>query len=184
MTMRGLGEVGIKLIGFYLALSVLRAFFQIITTFASSPIEGFDTRTAATLQTLYVFSVIATAFICLRYGKMLAERLFEEDEKEPPRISRRDLLSVGVAVLGVGLAANALPAVIQFAGRLLWFAESSRQSLLPDLFRNSWEPLSSSLLQLGIGMALAIKAGTIAAKLDHSNQHRWRAHEPEEPLNS
>jgi hypothetical protein len=118
------------------------------------------------MQVLSLVAVAGISATCLIFGKPIAGVLFSEASSNLSAVTRHDLLTVGLAVIGVSLITGALPAVIQFVGRLVWFGEASRQSQLGPILEQSWESLSFALLEMAIGLALALKAGSVATFID------------------
>lgn len=169
MTARDLGEAGIKLIGFYFGVSGLIGIFRVIAAFASPSLDGLpDSATFAWLNALPVIGALVVAAICLSEGESLARRLFpapREAVASGENLTRRDALAIGLTVLGVSIVAGALPDIVQFAGRGVWYAEASRQSQLPALLGEWREGLAESGLRLVIGAVLAIKASQLASVL-------------------
>ena len=107
------------------------------------------------------------AAVCLFRAAPLADSLFAEDEAGfLTGLSRRDALTVGLALLGVSTALAGLPGLLQFAGKALWYAERSRQSMFAPTMERSWDALINDALLILVGGALAAGAGRLASLLD------------------
>jgi hypothetical protein len=68
--------------------------------------------------------------------------------------------------MGVGTIAAALPDLLKSAGRAVWDAEASRQSLFIPYVERSWEPLANRALECVVGGLLVANAHRLAARLD------------------
>jgi hypothetical protein len=115
-----------------------------------------------------LFVELAVAAACLFRAELFAGRLFPDRPLQLAALSREDLLVVGVALLGVSSVAAAAPGVIRFAGKMLWFAQGSRQAQFLASMAGSWEELAKSVLELFVGAALAAKAGRLGSALDRA----------------
>ena len=176
VTTRDLGETGIKLLGIYFAVSALSGVLRVAAALLSPTMEEFSPHTGELvfISGAPVIGMVAIAIIFLRWGRAIAHTIFPDASATLSGLTRTDFLAVGVALLGLGLVTSALPEVIQFAGRLIWFGEASRHSQLMPIFEQSWQTLSYALLELALGIALAVKAEAVAAALDRRHRPRLR----------
>jgi hypothetical protein len=166
MTNRDLGEVGIKLIGAYFAASAAIALMRAVTSFAMPSIEGISPMTLGLLSLLPILAALAVAAGCLGLGRRLASLIFKEESAPVAGVSRRDLLTVGLALVGVGSVVAAVAAIVQFGGTVIWYSESSRQSQLPAVMDRSWRSLATSVPELIAAVALIVMAGKLGSALD------------------
>ena len=115
---------------------------------------------------LPVVGVLGVAAACLFGADWLASRVFEDEDFGLDTLSRRDLLEVGLVLLGVSTALGGVPALLQFAGTALWYAEGSRQSMFSATMERSWDPVVNGVLEILIGGALAGGARRLSSVLD------------------
>jgi hypothetical protein len=173
------GETGIKLIGAYFAASGLVSAISLAATLVVPSIEGFPSaRQIAAANALSVVGVLVVAAICLLRAEALAAKIFDDDEIELSGLSRADLFLVGLLLLGISIALEGVPGLLQFAGKALWYAEASRQSMFMPAMERSWEPLVNSVLALVIGGAVTAGARRLAAALDMDSTSSPHGHEP------
>jgi hypothetical protein len=167
VTTRDLGEAGIKLLGVYFAASSLVSIMSVAASLAIPRIEGLPSAgELAILNALPIVGALAVAAVCLFRGRLVADRVFAKHRFEASGISRRDLLVVGLALLGVSLVAAGMPSVLGFIGQVVWYAEGSRQSQFLPSMEQSWQPLANNLLDVIVGAALVATAGRIGWVLD------------------
>ena len=165
MTSRHLAEVAIKILGVYFGASAFLAAIQFLASFAMPPMEGFPPASAFAFGLPIVGWLIISA-VCLYGAAGIAARVFPESKIDVVPRSRRDLLLVGLILLGVWTALDGIPELLQLVGKAVWYAEASRQDLFRPTIERSWEPFLKSTLTVIVGAALAKSAGTLAAKLD------------------
>jgi hypothetical protein len=166
VTNRQVGETGIKLIGVYFAAEALLGVTRLLALLVMPAMEGMPRRDLLIPSALAVAGVLLAAALCLLRGETLARRLFGGEDAGLGQLSRRDLLAVGLALLGVSLALSGVPALLQFAGRAIWYSEASRQSQFQPVMERLWEPLAASTIAVLVGCALAVGARRLAAALD------------------
>jgi hypothetical protein len=81
-------------------------------------------------------------------------------------------------LLGISIALDGVPGLLQFAGQALWYAEASRQSMFMPAMERSWESLVNSVLALVIGGAVTAGARRLAGVLDMHSTSSRHGHEP------
>ena len=179
MSTRDLGEAGIKLIGAYFAASTLIGIMRVAASFALPRMEGFPSAgEVALLNALPIAGSLGVAVACLLRGQLLADRVFAVHRFKLAQVTRRDLLVVGLALLGVSTISAGVPGILQFIGRTMWYAEGSRQSMFFPSMERSWEPLANNVLELIVGGALVAMAGRLASALDARYGDTFGAHDP------
>jgi len=167
MTARELGGTGIKLIGAFFAVSGVIRLFALAVTTAMPPVEGLPSAgTIIRINALVILGELAIAAALVFRGDWLASHLFSESRVAIANFSRRDVLIVGLALLGVSSIAEAAPEILQFIGRAIWFAEGSRQAQFLPSMERSWQPLVRATLELVVGGAMVLKAGRFGSALD------------------
>jgi hypothetical protein len=172
MTTRDLGESGIKFIGVYFgALGLIRV-SNVLGSLAMPAAEGLPPGAIAIANTLSITGTVAVAAVCLFFGRTLAERFFPAHTLGAVSVSRRDLLAIGLILFGVSTAFIGIPGVLQFAARIIWYAEASHQSLLPSVLENSWQAVANNALEILLGGILVTRAHGIAAALDRRGGRR------------
>ena len=171
MTTRDLGETGIKLIGIYFAVSALTGVIRLVAALLSPTMAEFPDKTELALAGgLPLIAPIAAAVIFLGWGTPVARKLFPETPANIPALTRADLITVGVVLMALSLIATALPELIVFAGRLIWFGEASRQSQFLPMIEQSWQTVAYSFIELALGIALAARAGAVASFFDRRDR--------------
>ena len=153
--MRKLGEAGVTLVGVYFAATSAIGIARLAAA-----------RELAATNLLPVATACVVACICLFAGRAIAAKLFADDTVSMDGLSRRDLLAVGLSMLGVSMALSGVPGLLQFAGRLLWYADGTRRAQFLPAMEQSWSPAANNLIELALGWGIASGAGKIAAKLD------------------
>jgi hypothetical protein len=180
VTTRSLGEVGIKLIGVYFGAAVLIRVFAVAASVAMPQSEGFPS--AGSIAFLNAFAIIGQLVVsaaCVFRGSQLARRIFADDPVQLVNVSRHEVLVVGIALLGISSIVAALPNILQFIGRAIWYAQGSLQSQFLPSMERSWQTLSTSVLELIVGSVLMLKAQKLASALDRrssSSSERSREH--------
>ena len=162
LTLRQAGAIGIKLLGVsYLARTVLAVFSLVALRFAPS---GFGADgDFATAQIVGTLGYPLAAWLLLGTGDDLASRLFPATPVSVG-VGARDLLGVGVAIVGLSLAASALPALIQGIGTAIYYAEGTRQQFAEARFDGQWPQLIREALTLVTGLAVAAASRPIASR--------------------
>jgi hypothetical protein len=162
LTLRQVGAVGIKLLGVtYLARTVLAAFTLLSMRFAPSsagPVDDF-----ATAQIVGALGLPVVAWLLLGTAEDLAERLFPE-VPAPFAIERHDVLVVGLTLMGLSLAASAIPALLHGFGLAVYYGEATRQAVAEARFEREWPELIREGLNLLVGLAIAVASRPLAAR--------------------
>ena len=166
MTTRDLGETGITLIGVYFGVAGVIGVINVVGSYAIPPIEGTPANAIAIANTVSVVGTLAVAGLCIHFAGELAQRFFSERHVGTPSFSRRDLLRVGLILMGVSTVAGALPGLLQFAGRAVLYAEASRQEQFLPYLERSWEQLANRALECVLGVVLVVNAQRLASTLD------------------
>ena len=167
MTTRSLTEIGIKLIGVYFGAGFVINMFGLVASLAMPQAEGFPTgRVIALLNGFALVGGLVVAAACVFGGERIASRIFPEDHLELADISRQDMLLVGLALIGVSTIASATPAILQFFGKAIWYAQGSRQSQFLPSMEQSWQDLATHALELIAGGVLVLMASRLASALD------------------
>lgn len=159
LTLRDVGAVGIKLLGLtYVARTILAGFSLLAMRFGPSgagPPEDF-----VVAQFVGAVGYPAAAMFLLGAGNDLAARLFPATPIAA-RPGARELMVVGVALIGVSVAVSALPSLLQAVGVAIYYAEASRQAFAKARFEREWPEWLREVLTLASGLAVAGLAGPI-----------------------
>lgn len=167
MTTQALGDVGIKLIGVYFGASGLIRVLALTASFAVPASESFGgTRSIALLSAVATVSELVVSAACVFRGSQLAKRIFAEDRLQRTNISRHDGMVVGIALIGVSSIVAAVPNILQFLARAMWYAQGSLQAQFSPSMEGMWLALSNSVLEVIVGSALVLTAGKLASALD------------------
>jgi hypothetical protein len=167
VTMRQVGEAGIKLLGVYFAASAVHGIAGILAFFVGPQLEGFPSAGhLAAANSLPVLANLVVASVCLFGGESVARKFFADEQLAVTGLSRRDLLVTGVSLLGLSIALAGVPGILQTGAIALWYAEGSRQPLFLTTMQRSWDTLVNSGLALLVGSITAASAVWIASALD------------------
>ena len=170
MTTRVLAEVALRLLGVYYAVLALLQAANLISLFAVPGMEGFPNRRDIAISSLAIAAARGfAAFVLLDRSAALARAIAGEHRIEIGPVSRRDLLTLGVMLLGVSLAASAVPGLLTFVAAIVWYAEGSRQATLSPYIERSWETLAHGIVALLVGGTIAAAAGRLASLIDRSS---------------
>jgi hypothetical protein len=167
VTSRDLGAIGIKLMGaFQAAFAVMRLLNLVASVAFLPPVEGMDVPTLFRVNGFAILIELAAAGAFLIMADSLADRMFSRRPLEIAGVTRRDLLIVGIALLGVSIVTGAAPGILRFAGQALWFAQGTKQSQFLPSMERSWESLAKDALALVVGGTLLMKAAPFGSALD------------------
>ena len=172
MTTRSLGELGIKLIGVYFGAAGAMRILALAASVAMPQSEVF--ASAGSIAFLNAFAIIGELVVsaaCVFRGNQLARRIFAEDRLQLGNVSRQDVLLVGIALLGISSIVAAVPSLLQFIARAVWYSQGSLQSQFLPSMERSWQALSSNVLELIVGVALVLTANKLASALDRRLSH-------------
>lgn len=172
MTTRDIGEVGIKLIGVYFGALAVLAVMGLLESFTLPPFENASAGSIAIANTLSMAGYVVVATLCVVYGAALAARILPARKLDVAVLSARDLLVVGLTLLGFRYALTPLAGLLKAAGQAIWYAEASRQSLFLPAFQQSWPRLADDALQFVIGTTLVMNSRKIAAALDRRTKQK------------
>src|SRR5262249_18627708 len=111
MTTRDAGETGIALIGVYFGTLGLIRLIGFLGSFALPPAEGISPLALATSSVVSIAGELTIAALCVTYARTIAARTFSERTVNAGTVARRDLLRVGLILLGVSTVMSALPAI-------------------------------------------------------------------------
>lgn len=161
-TLRQVGALGIKLLGVtYLAQTVQAGFSLLSTRFM--PSDGVPPEAFLVAQVVGALGYPVVAWLLLGTADDLAERLFP-DVAVPATFMPRDLLAVGLAIVGVSMAASAVPALVHGLGLAVYYGEATRQQLAGARFEREWPELIREGLSLVTGLAIAAASRPIARR--------------------
>ena len=166
MTIRDLGEAGIKLIGVYFGVSSVIGVLRVAGSMALPQLEGFPSpRQIALANASPILGMFVIAAVLVAVSGTLADRLFSERSLKSG-VSRKDLLFIGIVLVGIGAAIGGIPGILRFASQLIWFAQGSKQSLFLPSMERDWQPLLNSALEVVVGGLLVATSGRLASVLD------------------
>ena len=168
VTIRQLGEMGVKLLGIYYAASAVVTFAGVlVATLALPQIGGLPTvgRLFA-MNLVSVLGLAVVAAVCLSRAPLVAGWLFSEDHVSLGPLSRRDCLFVGISLIGVAWAVSGVPDIVKAIGTAIWYAEGSRQQLFGEMMRQSADAFVVAVLSVVVGVGLVVSASKLAIRLD------------------
>ncbi len=163
MTLRDTAAAAITLMGLYFAGRVGALYAALmVTPFILSP-EAFsrgDPALAASVAS--GVGNLVLALIGLLGAKRIAATFFAPT---PLTIAgtRRDVLCVGIALLGVWMAADGVVAILRAGGALIYY---SQQQIPASSLERSWPQVVANLAAVVAGTILALSARRLAIRLD------------------
>lgn len=164
LTLRQVGALGIKVLGVtYLAQTVLAGFSLLSTRFM--PSGGGPPDAFLIAQVVGALGYPVVAWLLIGTADDLAERLFP-DVAVPATFRPRDLLAVGLAIVGLAMAASAVPALVQGLGLAVYYGEATRQQLAAARFEREWPELVREGLSFVTGLAIAAASRSIAGRFN------------------
>jgi hypothetical protein len=166
MTTRTLAGVFIKLIGLYMGASTLHALGSMLSFLLPPFHDAVDMSPRwvwANIPGMLVGLAIAAVFI--GYGDRIAGALFAEQPAPIVIVSAGDLLRIGICLVGLMLAASAVPSVLRTAGAALWYSGADRQSQFGAVVGRMWSETVDGALSFVAGVLLVVFARPLAALL-------------------
>lgn len=161
MNKREIGSLAFKLMGIYLFVLtvplVTQAFFMFIYPFTSGRGQGaFDSIAMPCLSLISALVMILGGRYLIRRSDAMAARLFPGEAAQQPltRTSMGDVQLVAYSVVGLALAAQALPGIATHGLNLLFLLHNSSYSMQPDFMRNLLIPLVREGAQFALGLWL------------------------------
>ena len=163
MTLRDAATAAITLMGLYFAGRVIALYAALmVTPFILSP-QAFSSSDPA-LATSVASGVgnLVLALIGLLGARRLAAMFFSPT---PLAIAgtRRDVLFVGIVLLGVWMAADAVSALLRSAGAIVFY---SQQQIPAASLQRSWPQVVANLAAVVGGTILALSARRLATRFD------------------
>ena len=164
-TLRDVGAIGIKLMGLYFASRVVALYVGLMVmplVLSTDAFSAGDPLLATSISG--AAGSLAVSLIGLLAAHPIASALF------PPTplslgMSRQDALVVGVAIVGVWLAADAGPAVV---GELAGAVGLARQGVPSGSFERAWPRVFEDAVTCATGVAVAVTARRVAGWLDRA----------------
>jgi hypothetical protein len=165
MTLRDAAAAAITLMGLYCAGRVIALYAALmVTPFILSPQALSTSDPALAASVASGVGNLVLALIGLLGARRIAATFFA-----PTPLSvaiagtRRDVLVVGIVLLGVWMAADGAAALLRSAGAFVYYAQ--QQIPAASLVR-SWPQVVASAVTVATGVTLALSARALAARLD------------------
>ena len=166
MTVRQLGEIAIRIFGVYYAASAVVAAAATLGALVGPSDGGLRNQFAAVSVASSVAMMIVAA-CCLLRAERIARRFFPEAAiAVAPDLPRRDWLLVAISLVGMVWILLGIPTIVRTAGRVIWFAEASRQMMLGEILRQSAEALINAVLSVLPGIAVVAFARPLADRMN------------------
>jgi len=165
LTLRDVGAAAIKLFGLYFASRVVALYFALMVTpliLSPQAFSSTDPLLAASISS--AVANLALALIALFASDRIAVALFPAMPL-PLEGNRQDVLFVGIAILGLWIAADGAVAILRGAGA---FVHYSQHQVPSASLERSWPRLIGDLIACVTGVILAVSARRVAARLDRS----------------
>lgn len=163
MTLREAAAAAITLMGLYFAGRVIALYAALmVTPFILSP-EAFSSSDPALAASIGSgVGNLVLALIGLLGARRIAAMFFA-----PTPLSvagnRRDALFVGIVLLGVWIAADGGVALLRSAGAIVYYWQ---QRTTAASLERSWPQVVANAVTLATGVAVALSARALAARLD------------------
>ena len=163
MTIREAAAAAITLMGLYFAGRVIALYAALmVTPFILSP-EAFSSNDPALAASVASgVGNLALALIGLLGARRIAATFFAPTALAVAA-TRRDVLFVGVVLLGMWMAADGGVALLRSAGAIIYY---SQQQMPPASLARSWPQVVANAVTLASGCAVALSARVLAARLD------------------
>ena len=164
MTTRDLASVAIKILGVYFVCIAVVVAFQAASMLVTMMIRAKDFTLdpgLAVAGTGWLPYALA-GWACARYGDAIGARLFAAPSGGSLGIARIDLLTVGIAIVGVAFAFNEVCAIVGIALTEMWM-EATRA---PKAQTFPWDGLVAPLSIAAAGALLALNARKLASFLE------------------
>lgn len=164
MTVRAAAAAVIRLVGLYLAgrgLALVASLLAMPFLLSPAAFNSGDAMLAASLGSAAGNAVLAAVALMAADG--IAAACFR-DTPITWALRRRDILTVGVALIGLWCAADAAVALARAGAAAIFYArlEVPRESI-----ERSWPMVVTQVVTLLLGLGAARWSGRIAATLDH-----------------
>lgn len=164
MTVRAAAAAVIRLVGLYLAgrgLALVASLLAMPFLLSPAAFNSGDAMLAASLGSAAGNAVLAAVALMAADG--IAAACFR-DTPITWALRRRDILTVGVALIGLWWAADAAVALARAGAAAIFYArlEVPRESI-----ERSWPMVVTQVVTLLLGLGAARWSGRIAATLDH-----------------
>ncbi len=164
MTVRAAAAAVIRLVGLYLAgrgLALVASLLAMPFLLSPAAFNSGDAMLAASLGSAAGNAVLAAVALMAADG--IAAACFR-DTPITWALRRRDILTVGVALIGLWCAADAAVALARAGAAAIFYArlEVPRESI-----ERSWPMVVPQVVTLLLGLGAARWSGRIAATLDH-----------------
>lgn len=168
--MREIGAAFIKLLGVYYAAVWVASLANVAAMFLiSMPVfpEG-DTQARDVLlsSVLSLAGLGIVAGVCLFEADAIAGRLFGEKQISLGTVSRRELIFVGLSLVGAVTALDVTANVLEAAVKLVWYAEATRRHAMWEALNPPMRPLLPSLVTFVLGVLVVLYAARLTRFLD------------------
>ncbi len=163
------GFILLKLIGLYLLLEVVYGVIGMAALVSDLDVPGLSSPVLLVSQFASILVTAAFSGACLFLTKTLADWLFphlpEHDIRAQYAIDPREVLAVGMSLLGIYLVASNVSAVVGFVGELVWYLEGSRQDFVPDFWTATWRGSVPKIGSVVVGGILCVQSRQLSAFL-------------------
>ncbi len=166
MTIRTIAGLLIKLLGIrYAAWTVV----TIVSALGLLVVPGQGAASMAPwtvwVNTAGSLGGIVVAVLFILCGDAIARALFPEQPVPIVNVSARDLLWIGLSLVGVAIAVSGVPPVAQAVGTALWYSGADRQAQFGNVMSSRWSFALDGALSLVAGVVLVWFARPLTALL-------------------
>ena len=158
-----LAAVAIKVLGVYYAAD---AIFLLLATAGLLGVAGSENPpTTGELVVASLGSLVGRIFVaaaCIVKGDAIAAALVPETTIGIS-LTRQELLSIGIALIGVALIASAVPDLALTIGQSVYYGEASRNEYFMAAMEQSWMPALKAFLASVAGAVLARNSQRLSA---------------------
>jgi hypothetical protein len=174
MTIRSIAGLFIKLLGVHYVASAVWGIASAIGLLLSPQPQGILHPVQYALGPTVGGWLGGTAVgvVLMFGGDAVARRLFDDRPLPIPNLLGKDVLRIGVCLLGIGMGlVGAVPAM-RAIGTVVWYLGGERQAEFGDAIRRLWPSLLDGLLSLIGGLLLVRIAGPLSSFLESRSGNR------------
>jgi hypothetical protein len=167
MSTRDLASVLVKIVGVYFMCLALETLFYAGSSLIGGRVAGREAEQNVAFLVSLIESVPCAllAWVCVYYGDAIAAVVCRTPSQVSLGLVRADLLTVGIALVGVNVAVAQLSTLLSRAGTKVWLSvDDSRHVWRSYLF--GWEDLIGPCIGTVIGGVLAVNSRKLANYLE------------------
>jgi hypothetical protein len=163
MTTRDLASVAIKILGIHIAIGAIVTLFGLaIAILFPDAMRSIEPETILQICLSGVVPRLLAGGACIGFGSAIAGQIVPRDAPVSLGINRVDLLSIGIALAGLWIAASELINILGFVGGATYVSWNSKGWRYADLFRDRSTITVDGIVQSVLGIVLALSSRNLA----------------------